>query len=148
MHTCHELNTHHPAALAVRNATLAGALTIFALWLCSSAAPALQAQESDVPVVKADVGPCSADFTVTDNESKPIYDAKIQVRVRYGFMSKRKTDLEVGTNNNGKARIEGLPEKAKKPLEFQVRHDKFSKSVAQDPASDCHANFTVVLGEE
>jgi hypothetical protein len=148
MHTCRKSNTQHSAVVFVRSAALAGALSICALWLCSATVPTLQAQEPAVPVVKADVGPCSADFTVTDSESKPVYDAKIQVRVRYGFMSKRKTDLEVGTNSNGKARIEGLPEKAKKPLEFRVRHGKSSKSVAQDPASDCHANFAVVLGEE
>jgi hypothetical protein len=148
MPICRELNTDHSAVLVLRNAALAGALSICTLWLCSAAVPTLQAQEPEVPVVKADVGPCSADFTVADSESKPIYDAKIQVRVRYGFMSKRKTDLEVGSNSNGKARIEGLPEKGKKPLVFRVRHDKFLKSVEQDPASDCHADFAVVLGEE
>jgi hypothetical protein len=148
MHICDELNAPHSPLHAFCSATLAGALITCALWLCGSAVPALPAQAPQVPVVKADVGPCSADFTVTDNESKPIYDAKIQVRVRYGFLNKRKTDLEVGTNSNGKARIEGLPEKAKKPLEFRVGHGKFSKSVAQDPASDCHATFAVILGKE
>jgi hypothetical protein len=143
-----ELKSHRSKVVFVRMAALAGALCICALWLCTQTASTLRAQTAEVPVVKADVGPCSADFTVTDGESKPIFDAKIQVRVRYGFMSKRKTDLEVGTNSDGKARVEGLPDRAKKPLEFHVRHGEFLKSVTQDPASDCHANFTVVLGAQ
>jgi hypothetical protein len=148
MQTGHESKSLHFAHVSARSAVLAGALSICAVWICSSAFPAWQAQQPEVPAVRADVGPCSADFTVTDGASKPIYDAKIQIRLRYGFLSKRKTDLEVGTNSNGKARIEGLPEKAKKPLEFSVHHDKLSKTVVQDPASDCHASFTVVLEEE
>lgn len=104
------------------------------------------AKAAEVPVIKGELGPCSADFTVTDSANKPLYDAKIHVTVRYGFMSKRKTDLEVGTNNDGKARIEGLPDKVKKPLEFQVRHEQLLKSLLHDPATECHANFTVALG--
>ena len=101
---------------------------------------------ADVPVMKGDLGPCSADFTVTDPANKPLYDAKIHVTVRYGFMSKRKTELEVGTNSDGKGRIEGLPNKVKKPLEFQIRHAQLLKSLLHDPATECHANFTVALG--
>jgi hypothetical protein len=101
---------------------------------------------ADVPVVKGDLGPCSADFTVNDSAGKPLFDAKIQVTVVYGFMNKRKSEFEVGTNAEGKARIEGLPEKVKKLLEFRIRHRENSKSVIHDPAHDCHANFTVVLG--
>jgi hypothetical protein len=104
------------------------------------------AKAAEVPVIKGELGPCSADFTVTDSANKPLYDAKIHVTVRYGFMSKRKTDLEVGTNSDGKARIEGLPDKVKKPLEFQIRHAQLLKSLLHDPANECHANFTVALG--
>ncbi len=148
MPTYRESNSQHSASAFVRNAALGVALSICAFCLGNLGVPVLQAQEQEVPVVRADIGPCSADFTVTDSESKPIYDAKIHVQVRYGFLSKRKTDLEVGTNSDGKARIEGLPEKAKKPWVFQIRHEKLSKSVAQDPASDCHASFAVALGDE
>ena len=101
---------------------------------------------ADAPVVKGDLGPCSADFTVTDSANKPLYDAKIHVTIVYGFMNKRKSDLEIGTNSDGKARIEGLPEKVKKLLEFKIRHGEQTKSVMHDPANDCHASFTVVLG--
>lgn len=108
----------------------------------------LTAKAAEVPVIKGEAGPCTADFTVTDSSSKPLYDAKIRVIVRYGFMSKRKADLEIGTDSNGKARIEGLPDKVKRPLEFHVRFAQQTKSVAQDPASNCHANFPVVMGTQ
>ena len=104
------------------------------------------AHAADVPVIKGGLGPCSADFTVTDSANKPLYDAKIHVTVRYGFMNKRKTDLEIGTNSDGKALVEGLPSKVKTPLEFRVRHEQRVKSLTHDPAADCQANITVVLG--
>jgi hypothetical protein len=102
----------------------------------------------EVPVVKGDLGPCSADFTVLDSNGKPVYDAKIHVTILYGFMNKRKSELEVGTNSDGKARIEGLPDRLKKPpMEFRIRSGDLTKSVTQDPATDCHASFNIPLGK-
>jgi len=102
----------------------------------------------DVPVIKGDLGPCSGDFTVLDSQNKPVYNAKIHVTILYGFMNKRKSDLEIGTNSEGKARIEGLPDRLKKPpLEFRIRGGDSEKSVTQDPATDCHASFNVQLGK-
>jgi len=119
--------------------------TLAASLICAglSLAPA---HAADVPVIKGELGPCSADFTVTDSASKPLYDAKIHIRVRHGFMNKRKIDLEIGTNSDGKARVEGLPSKVKTPLEFQIRHAQRVQSLTHDPAAGCHANITVVLG--
>jgi hypothetical protein len=121
-----------------------------AIVLCAAAASghALYAGAVEVPVIKGDLGPCSADFTVLDSRNKPVYDAKIHVTVLYGFMNKRKSDLEIGTNSDGKARIEGLPDKLKKPpLEFRIRGGDSEKSVTQDPATLCHASFNVQLGK-
>ncbi len=104
---------------------------------------------SEVPVVKGGLGPCTADFTVTDKSQKPIYDAKIHVTIKYGFMNKRSQELEIGTNSDGRARIEGLPDKLKKnqkPLEFQIRSGQETKSVTQDPETNCHASFKEALG--
>jgi hypothetical protein len=115
--------------------------------ICGGLSLAL-AHATDVPVIKGELGPCSADFTVTDSASKPLYDARIHVTVRHGFMNKRKTDLEIGTNSDGKARVEGLPSKVKRPLEFEIRHEQRVKSLTHDPAGDCHANITVVLGTQ
>ena len=89
------------------------------------------ADTQEIPVVNAGLGPCSVDFTVEDGSHKPLYDAKINVTIRYGFLSKRRTDLEVGTNGDGKGRFERLPSKVKKALEFR--------------ADRCQASYTVVL---
>ena len=122
-----------------------GSLRILGAVLFMVACGLIPCAAADVPVVKGDLGPCSADFTVTDSASKPLYDARIHVTIVYGFMSKRKSDLEIGTNSDGKARIEGLPDKVKKILEFKIRHGEQTKSVMHDPANECHASFAVVL---
>ena len=104
--------------------------------------------EVQVPVIKAEVGSCSADFTIRNDDSKPIYDAKIRVSFRYGFMSQRKTALEIGTNSDGKARFEGLPDVRKKPkgpFEYQIRSGDMIKTVVQDPLVQCDGKFDVVM---
>jgi hypothetical protein len=100
---------------------------------------------NDIPNISADAGPCSVDFTVQDGSHKPIYDAKIKVLVRYGFMSLRKIELEIGTNNDGKARLEGLPSRSKKPMEFRISHGQQTKTIEYDPSARCNANYTVTL---
>jgi hypothetical protein len=108
----------------------------------------LAAPPTEVPVINGNLGPCTVDFTILDSSDKPIYDAKIRVTILYGFMNKRKSDLEIGTNSDGKARFEGLPDKLKKPpLEFKVSSGDLEKTVKHAPASDCHPNFTVALGK-
>lgn len=102
----------------------------------------------DVPSVSAGMGPCTADFTVVDPGNKPVYDAKIHVKMKYGFMSKRDSDLQVGTNSDGRANIEGLPNKVKKPpLEYTIQHGDATQTVSNDPAADCHPYFNVTLGK-
>ena len=44
------------------------------------------ADTQEIPVVNAGLGPCSVDFTVEDGSHKPLYDAKINVTIRYGFL--------------------------------------------------------------
>src|SRR5271170_2930600 len=73
-----------------------------------------------VPVIDGGIGPCSADFTVTDSGTTPVYDAKIRVHIAYGFMNLHKLDLEVGTNASGKARFTGLPDRTKRGLFFRA----------------------------
>ena len=123
-------------------------LVAFALVVGATPGHVLHAAPVDLPVIKGELGPCSADFTVLDSNNKPLYDAKIHVTIFYGFMNKRRSDLEIGTNSDGKARIEGLPDKLKKPpLEFSIRAGDLTKSVTQNPATDCHASFNVQLGK-
>lgn len=119
-----------------------------ALFLCAAGVRSLGGNPADVPSVSAGLGPCTADFIVVDPSNKPVFDAKIHTAVKYGFMSKRDTDLEIGTNSDGRARIEGLPEKLKKPpMEFTIRSGDLTKSVTNDPAANCHPTFTITLGK-
>ncbi|HEV2423152.1 MAG TPA: hypothetical protein VGS59_15725 [Candidatus Acidoferrales bacterium] len=91
------------------------------------------------------VGACSASFTVLDGDKKPIYDAKISVELRYGFMNMRKNDLQIGTDSNGKAEVTGLPNFPKKPLEFHIKTGTVAKTVTDDPEAKCNASFDVVF---
>lgn len=116
------------------------------IFLCMVGAASLAGSPSDVPSVSAGVGPCSADFIVVDAAKKPIYNANIHVKVNFGFMGKRNTDLQIGTNSDGKAHIEGLPNKIKKPpLEYTIQSGDLTKTVTNDPAADCHPYFNVTL---
>jgi hypothetical protein len=108
----------------------------------------ITAAASDVPQLSADAGPCWAEFTVTDAANKPVYLAKINTVVRYGFMSKRKTELQLSTDSNGKGRFTGLPHDIKKPLAFAITYQAQSKTVTHDPATNCHATFDVALDEK
>jgi len=108
-------------------------------------AAALMAEEPKVPVVDGHIGQCSADFTVKDSEGKPIYDAKITVVIRHGFLGLHKTELQVGTNSDGKALVAGLPERVKKPLEFEITSGGNSEAIAVDPSVKCDSTFEVTL---
>jgi hypothetical protein len=102
------------------------------------------AGSQEVPILKANLGDCSADFTVRSADGQPVYNATIHVRVRYGFMSVKRSDLEIGTNADGKARIEGLPTKAK-PLAYDVTKGSAKAAVTQDVEQACHATFELSL---
>jgi hypothetical protein len=105
----------------------------------------LQDGAADLAVLKANLGgDCSADFTVTDAAAKPIYAASIRVRVRYGAFGIKRADLEVGTGSDGRARIEGLPNKAR-PMTYTIEKGDRHTSVDQDVAQTCHATFAVAL---
>jgi len=81
---------------------------------------------------------------VKDAEGKPVYAALVHVRVRYGFAGVKRADLEVGTSSEGKARIEGLPDKAK-PMTYEIAKEEKKTEVAQDVSSTCHATLDVTL---
>ncbi|HKW88076.1 MAG TPA: hypothetical protein VJN21_04905 [Candidatus Acidoferrales bacterium] len=113
----------------------------------NQAAQAKPATDAPQQINKIDggVGPCRADFTVKDGSGKPLYNAKINVVLRYGFMSLRKTELELGTDSAGKARFTGLPEDPKKPLAFHIKSGDVSHTVTDDPSISCNATFDVTL---
>jgi hypothetical protein len=118
---------------------------ILAIVLAAALAQQPQEKPPDVTVMKAALGGlCSAEFTVKDEAGKPVFGASVRVRVRYGFMSVKRADLEVGTSYLGKARIEGLPDKAR-PLEYEIQKDMKRVSVEQLVEERCNATFDVVL---
>lgn len=111
-------------------------------------APALAQQTPDpksVPVIDGGLGACTADFTITDTDSKPIYLAKIKVHIAYGFASARKLDLEVSTNVDGKARFTGLPDRVKRGLFFEASEGDRTGNAFDDPSKTCQAQFTITL---
>lgn len=101
-------------------------------------------KEPEVAVISARLGPCSADFTVTDADGKAIYAATVHVRIRYGFLGIKRMDLEVGTNGDGRARVEGLPEDAR-PLTYDITRDDKKATVQQDLSTSCKAKYEVSL---
>jgi hypothetical protein len=103
-------------------------------------------QQVPVPQVNANLGPCTVGFTVSQGNSKPLFNAEISVKISYGFMGMKKMDLKVGTNNEGKARFVGLPEKVHKPpLAFVVRAKGLTKTVNYWPSVKCQARYSVVM---
>ncbi len=96
-----------------------------------------------VPIVDGALGPCSADFTVNDVAGKPVYNAKVSVRVNYGRF--HKLDLEVGTNVDGKARFAGLPMNPRRGLFFEATEGERTGSAFLDPSVTCKAQFTVTV---
>jgi hypothetical protein len=151
MHALRRAHLLRPARLRLgKFSPLVGGqlIAVAAVLAAAAIGNVLAAPPTEVPVINGNLGPCTADFTILDSSDKPIYDAKIRITILYGFMNKRKSDLEIGTNSDGKARFEGLPDKLKKPpLEFKVSSGDLSKTVKHDPASDCHPNFTIALGK-
>ena len=118
------------------------ALVLFALVLF---AVAQTPDPHSIPSVDAGLGACSADFTITDTDNKPVYAAKIKVRIAYGFLSARKLDLEVGTNVDGKARFTGLPERLKKGLFFEASEGDRTGNAFDDPEKTCKAQFAITI---
>ena len=74
-------------------------------------------------------------FTITDTAGKPLYAAKIQVRVAYGRF--HKLDLEVGTNIDGKARFAGLPSSVRSGLFFEASEGDRTGNAFDDPSKTC-----------
>src|SRR5437879_3528828 len=102
------------------------------------------AAKPEIAVLKAGVGTCAADFLVKDSSGKPANSATIHTKIRYGAMSVKRMDLEVSTNADGKARIEGLPNKAR-PLVYDIEKAGEKAKVPQNVATSCLTSLDVVL---
>ncbi len=106
---------------------------------------AQQRPKSEIPEIKAELGPCSAEFRVTDTAGAGLYNVKISTVVRYGFLSKRKLELEAATNADGIVRFVQLPSQAKKPIDFTITNDVETVTRNFDPETNCHATYDVKL---
>ena len=129
----------------MRNLAVAGLLLLLAL---SSARPApAQAAAAAIPPteISADLGACSALITVTDENSRPIYAAKVATRIHYGMMGVKRLDLEAATSPNGQVKITTLPELLKKPMFIVISNGDREKTVEFKPELRCHATFDVQL---
>jgi hypothetical protein len=100
---------------------------------------------AEIPIVKGGAGSCSADFMVSDASGKGIYNAKIVIHLKYGFMGLHRLDATVSTNFDGKARVEGLPERIKNAGEFTISHGDQSKSLPYDPIAECQTRHEITL---
>jgi hypothetical protein len=119
--------------------------TILLALVLSTSAQAQTPDPKSIPVIDGGLGPCTADFTITDTNNKPVYLAKIKVHIAYGFMSTRKLDLEVSTNVDGKARFTGLPDHVKRGLFFEASEGDRTGNAFDDPSKTCQAQFTLTL---
>jgi len=126
---------------ALRTLTLLTLITPLA-FSQTSAAPV---DPKTIPVIDAEIGPCSADFTVTDAAGVPVYDAKVRLHIAYGFINVHRLNLEVGTNADGKARFTGLPSRIKHGLFFEASQADRAGNAFDDPSTTCKAQFTITL---
>ena len=93
-------------------------------------------------------GPCSLDLTVLGSDGKPVYAATVKVHIAYGFGGFHKLDLQAGTNQDGKVRFTGLPDRVKRPpLEFHASKDALEGVATDDPTTECQAKHEVRLGK-
>jgi hypothetical protein len=122
------------------------ALIVAVLVGCALAqTPPSTAQAVPPTEISADLGGCSALITVVGADAKPVYNAKIATRIRYGVFGAKKLDLEVFTSAAGQVKIVGLPESVKKPLLFDVSKGAKLATVEFRPAEECRASLKVQL---
>src|SRR5438105_4899742 len=58
-----------------------------------------------VPIMDGEAGPCSLELTVTGPDGKPVYAAKVNVHMAYGFGGIRRLDLEGRNQLRRKAEV-------------------------------------------
>jgi hypothetical protein len=130
----------------MRNQFLLALLLSTLFMMAPLAGSAQNAAPTVVPTeISADLGTCSALIKVTDAASKPVSNAKVTTRIRYGMMGVKKLDLETYTNTDGQAKIVKLPEIPKKPVFFYISKDDKLATVEFKPDVHCRGTYDVVL---
>jgi hypothetical protein len=113
-----------------------------------SQASSAQVDPKAVPAIDGGIGPCTADFIVNDASGAPVYAAKVNVHIAYGFANIRKLDLQISTNIDGKARFTGLPDHIKHGIYFHASEGNRIGEAFDDPANTCKTQFTITLREK
>lgn len=99
-------------------------------------------------VTDGGAGPCSAEFTVTAADGRPVFAALINVHIAYGFGGFHKLDMGVYTDQQGKGKFTGIPAKVKNaPLEFTATKNDLSGVATVDPAAECQAKHDIMLAK-
>src|SRR5258708_2042765 len=102
--------------------------------------------DQDSYVMDGGVGPCSVDLIITDGQGKPVFAALVNVHIAYGFGGFHKLDLSVYSNNDGKAKFTGLPERVHKPpLEFRAKKVGARGRGIGERARECQGQHEIVL---
>ncbi len=109
----------------------------------TSAAKTPAQASANVPVADARMGKCSAAFTVANGSGKPLSNAQVSLGIRHGFLALQKTQIQVATGNDGRARFTGLPADPK--LKFEVRYKNHSKTVTDNSSASCDNHLDVKL---
>jgi hypothetical protein len=123
------------------------AFAVFTFTIAQAQTSAAQPDPKAVPAIDGGIGPCTADFTITDANGAPVYAAKVKVHIAYRWMNLHKLDLEVGTNVDGKARFTGLPDHIKHGIYFEASEGNRSGEAFDDPANNCKAQFGITIRE-
>ena len=135
----------HGRAVAANGRTLlVMRIALMLLTLAGAVSAQAPTTPQEVPNLNAKLGGCSAEFTVKGADGMPVYGALVHVRVRYGTLGIKRMDLEVGTNGEGRARVSGLPDKARL-MTWDITKDDKKTTVDQDVAKTCAAKLDVVL---
>jgi hypothetical protein len=123
------------------------ALFLFSFFVFYAQPGSAQNDTAAVPPteISAELGTCSALINVTGADSKPVYNAKVTARIRYGFMGAKKLDLETFTSANGQVKIVKLPEVPKKPVYIYISKEYKLEIVEFKPDVHCRATFDVQL---
>ena len=133
------------------HATLPFALLLLGvtlLFAVQAQQPAQPQQPDEIPATDGGSGPCSVELTVTGTDAKPVYAARIDVHLAYGFMGTHKLDMGVYTNTQGKAKFTGIPAKVKNPpIEFHAKKDDLVGIATMDPATECQAKHDIALAK-
>jgi hypothetical protein len=129
-----------PTCLKVTAALFAAALSL--------AQTKSGAQPQPVPVMDGGAGPCSLELSITGADGKPVYAAKVDVHIAYGFGGFHRLDLEAGTNSDGKVKFTGLPAKVHRPpLEFNATKDDLAGVATYDPSTECQGKHEINMSK-